>query len=226
MKKYCQLFALLLVLPLFLYGCGTEEKKVKGKADATNNKISQERYLDPVFKPGDRAVLLGGTCLVYEKEDLEKYFEALANNDMTTLFEMDMEENTIDCTVGEDRPLKVVEVDGKKVKVKVKFLDETKTAWLGVTTNLLTKAFDGKITAVKDDLLEVDCSKTYQGKPGKPCTAKITENTTFTDEVGNYLGIEDFTEGKKVLVALEKPVDADNDFGNGEVEILRLILLD
>ncbi|WP_156324628.1 hypothetical protein [Bacillus sp. FJAT-27245] len=224
MKKYYSLLTLLLVLPLFLYGCGTKEKIVKGNANVTNNKISQERYLDPVFKPGDRAVLLGGTCLIYEKEDLEKYFEALANNDMQTLYEMDMEENTIDCTIGDDRPLKVVEVDGKKVKVKVKFLDETKTAWLGVTTNLLTKAFDGKITAVKDDLLEVDCSRTYQ--QGKPCTAKITENTTFTDEFGNYLGIEDFTEGKKVLVALEKPVDADKDVGNGEMEILRLTLLD
>lgn len=224
MKKYILLLALLLVLPLFLYGCGTKEMIVKGRGVATNNKISQERYLNPAFKPGDRAVLLGGTCLVYDKDDLEEYFEAIAKNDMETLYKMDMEENTIDCTIGTDTPLKVLEIDGIRVKVNVKFMGESKTAWLGVTTSYLTKSFDGKITAIKDGYLEVDCSRTYQGKPDKPCTAKITENTTFTDEIGNYLGVEDFTEGTKVLVALEKPKDVAKEIE--EVEIMKLILLD
>jgi hypothetical protein len=205
---------LLLILTIIVTGCGTAEETIRNESSK-----KEDRLTDSTIKPGDTAVLLDTTCLIYVREDLEEYIEYLSNQDMEALYVMDMEENRIDCGVGPNTPLTVVEVDGKAVKVDLKFLDEPKTAWLGLSINALAKYYEGNIVSISDEYIEVENISNPTSTENNTYTVFINENTGFFRTNGGHLVLEDFTEGTKVRVILEKTE-------MGEIGAREVILLD
>lgn len=88
-----------------------------------------------------------------------------------------------------------------------------------------TESFQGQIEDVKANSIVVNCSdEVNKGKKGAidsigyGCTVHYTDQTTFRDESGKSLTVNDFSSGLTVKVILMKPVNISRGRGSFENE--------
>ncbi|MET3695832.1 hypothetical protein SAMN05877753_102639 [Bacillus oleivorans] len=102
------------------------------------------------------------------------------------------------------------------------FISFSVTGCIGLNT------FDAKLDIRGESTFIVDCSnEVNRGKnstdEGYSCTVKITEKTTFRNENGDEIRIDDFTEGDYVRVIHSDLLGISRE--NREVKAKEIILL-
>jgi len=94
-----------------------------------------------------------------------------------------------------------------------------------------TKFFEGTLYSIGENYFVVDCSHEVKKRKNNaedisyPCTVRITDQTKFSDENGNKLNVDDFTEGVTVKVILATPQTMSQSKESRDVEAREIILL-
>ncbi|KFZ43695.1 hypothetical protein CS060_12735 [Anoxybacillus flavithermus] len=94
-----------------------------------------------------------------------------------------------------------------------------------------TKSFEGTLYSIGENHFVVDCSHEVKKRKNNvedisyPCTVRITDQTKFSDENGNKLNVDDFTEGVTVKVILANPQTISQSKESRDIEAREIILL-